>query len=88
MVCPPTLNELGLVEAPQVFQDAVVEGLGQLCRHSHVEVWLVAFQYALQGELAHTQNLIVQIHDTFAPCSPILILKKPQVQDFAYSGNT
>lgn len=84
----PTFNELGLVDAPHALQDAVVEGLGQLGRHGGVEVRLVAFQDALQGELAHTQNLIVQVHDAFAPRAAIFILKEPQVQDLVYPGNT
>lgn len=83
----PTFNELGLVDAPHALQDAVVEGLGQLGRHGCVEVWLVGFQDALQGELAHTQHLIVQVHDAFAPRSAILVLKEPQVQDLLYPGN-
>lgn len=78
---------LRFVDAPHVLQNVVVEGLGQLCRHGHVEVRLVAFQYALQRELTHTQDLVVQIHDVFAPRSAILICKQPQVQDFAYSKN-
>lgn len=81
----PTLDVVRFVDAPHVLQNAVVEGLGQLCRHGHVEVRLVAFQNALQRELTHTQDLIVQIHDIFAPRTPILICKQPQVQDFAYS---
>lgn len=76
---------LGFVDAPHVLQDAVVEGLGQLCRHGGVEVRLVAFQDALQRELTHTQNLVVQVHDVFAPRPAILVCKQPQVQDFAYS---
>ncbi|KAA8594533.1 hypothetical protein FQN60_011668, partial [Etheostoma spectabile] len=44
--------------------------------------------YALQCELAHTQHLKVPVHDTFAPRSPVLIFKQPQVQDLAYSENT
>lgn len=84
----PTLDELGLVGTPHVLQDAVVEGLGQLCRHGCVEVRLVAFQYALQCELAHTQHLKVHVHDAFAPRSAALIREQPQVQDLAYSENT
>lgn len=78
---------LRFVDAPHVLQNVVVEGLGQLCRHSQVEVRLVAFQYALQRELTHTQDLVVQVHDVFAPRPAILIRKQPQVQDFAYSKN-
>lgn len=85
---PPTLNELGFVDAPHVLQNAVVEGLGQLCRHGGVEVRPVAFQYALQRELAHTQDLQVQIHHAFAPRAAVLIFEQPQVQDFVYSATT
>lgn len=81
----PTLNVLRFVDASHVLQNVVVEGLGQLCRHGRVEVRLVAFQYALQCELTHTQDLVVQIHDVFAPRTTILICKQPQIQDFAYS---
>lgn len=88
VVSSPTLNELGLVGTPHVLQDAVVEGLGQLCRHGCVEVWLVALQYVLQRELAHAQHLKVHVHDAFAPRSAILVLKQPQVQDLVYSENT
>lgn len=76
---------LRFVNAPHVLQNVVVEGTSQLCRHGHVEVRLVAFQDALQRELTHTQHLVVQIHDVFAPRPAILICKQPQVQDFAYS---
>lgn len=85
---PPTLNELRFVDAPHVLQNVVVEGLGQLCRHGGVEVRLVAFQYALQRELTHTQDLVVQIHDAFAPRAAVLIFEQPQIQDFVYSTNT
>lgn len=84
----PTLNVLRFVDAPHVFQNVVVEGLGQLCRHGHVEVRLVAFQDALQRELTHAQHLIVQVHDVFAPRAAILISKQPQMQDFVYSKST
>lgn len=83
----PTLNVLRFVDAPHVLQNVAVEGLGQLCRHGCVEVRLVAFQHALQRELAHTQHLVVQIHDALAPRTAILICKQPQVQDFAYPKN-
>lgn len=83
----PTLDVLRFVDAPHVLQNVVVEGLGQLCRHGRVEVRLVAFQDALQRELAHTQDLVVHIHDAFAPHAAIFICKQPQVQDFAYSKN-
>lgn len=76
---------VGFVNAPHVLQNVVVEGTSQLCRHGQVEVRLVAFQDALQCELTHTQHLVVQIHDVFAPRPAILICKQPQVQDFAYS---
>lgn len=83
----PTLDALRFIDAPHVLQNVAVEGLGQLCRHGCVEVRLVAFQYALQRELTHTQDLVVQIHDVLAPRTAILICKQPQVQDFAYSSN-
>lgn len=50
-----------------------------------MEVWLVAFQYTLQGELAHTQHLEVPVHDTLGPRSAVLVFKQPQVQDLTYS---
>lgn len=81
----PTLNRLWLVHTPHVLQDAVIEGLSQLCRHGCVEVGLIALQYTLQRELADTQHLKVPVHDTFAPCSPVLVVKKPQVEDLTYS---
>lgn len=84
----PTLNELRFVDAPHVFQNVVVEGLGQLCRHGRMEVRLVAFQDALQRELTHAQHLVVQVHDVFAPRAAILISKQPQMQDFVYSKST
>lgn len=84
----PTLNELGFVDAPHVFQNAVVEGLGRLGSHGRVEVRLVAFQDALQRELTHAQHLVVQVHDVFAPRAAILICKQPQIQDFADSEST
>lgn len=88
MVRSPTLNELRLVGTPHVLQDAVVERLGQLCRHGGVEVWLVAFQDALQRELAHTQHLQVQVHHAFAPRSAILVLEQPQVEDLMDPENS
>lgn len=50
-----------------------------------MEVRLVAFQYALQRELAHTQHLVVHFHDAFAPGFAVLVLKEAQVQDLAYA---
>lgn len=84
----PTLDELRFVGAPHALQNAIVERLGQLCRHGHVEVRLVALQYALQRELAHAQDLVAQIHDVLAPRTPILICKYPQIQDLAYPKKT
>lgn len=84
----PTLDALGLVGTLHVLQDVVVEGMGQLCRHGFVKVWLVTFQYALQCELAHTQHLKVHVHDTFAPRSAALLREQPQVQDLVYTGYT
>lgn len=33
VIASPTFDKLWLVGTPHVLQDAVVEGLGQLCRH-------------------------------------------------------
>ena len=77
----PTLYELWLVGAPHVLQQVVVEGLGQLGGHGRVEVWLVALQDALQGELAHAQHLKVPLHHALGPCLATVVLKQPQVED-------
>lgn len=53
-----------------------------------MEVWLVAFQDALQRELAHAQHLQVQVHNAFAPRSAILVLEQPQVEDLMYPENS
>lgn len=74
--------------APHVLQHAVVERLSEFCGHGRVEVRLVALQDALQGELAHTQNLKVSLHDTFVPRSAVLVLEQPQVQDLTHPENT
>lgn len=80
-----TLDKLWLVGTPHALEDAVVEGLGQLCGHGRVEVWLVALQDTLQCELAHTQHLKVPVHDALAPRPAALVLEQPQVQDLAHS---
>lgn len=82
------LDELRLVAAPQVLQDAVVEGLGQLRRHGRVEVRLVALQNTLQRELAHAQHLEVPVHHALGPGPAGLVLKQPQVEDLSDSENT
>lgn len=85
VVASLTLYEFRLVCTPHALQDAVVEGLRQLGRHGRVEVRLVALQYALQRELAHTQHLVVHVHDVFAPGFAVLVLKEAQVQDLVYA---
>ena len=64
----------------------VVKRLCQLCGHGGVEVRFVALQDALQGELADAEHLVVAIHHTPAPRTPVLVLKHTQVEDLSDTG--
>ena len=44
-----------------------------LWRHCQMEVWLIAFHQAIEGELTDKQHLIASLHDALIPAfDPIL----------------